>query len=166
MFCPNCGAKLQEGSAKCSQCGEIFSASGATSDGNAFKGFLILLVSYFTMPVKTLKITIRQLKELGAKGSLEVEETEIPHLTWLGIAGHFVASLVIVLIVVAGVVMGLLSLKALDYSAKEAFKGLIMNPIYGVLIAIAANWFIMVWLELLLLVVNITNNIKKIAGKS
>jgi hypothetical protein len=111
-------------------------------------------------------MTIQQLKELGEKGRLDIEETEIPHLTWLGIAGNFVASLVIVLIVAAGVVKGLLSLKDLDFSVEKALFWLIVNPIGGVLFAILANWVIMLWLEILFLLVYISNNIKKIANKS
>lgn len=163
MFCPNCGKQIPVGSAKCPQCGGLL--SGIKTEGGAFKGFIILLMSFFTMPLKTLKITLHQLRELGGKGSLEVEDTEIPHLTWLGIAGHFVASFVIILLVIGGVVVGLFSLKALDYSVKTAIGGLVMSPIIGVFLAIAANWLLMVWLELLLLMVNIANNINKIADK-
>jgi hypothetical protein len=111
-------------------------------------------------------MTIQQLKELGEKGRLDIEETDIPHLTWLGIAGNFVASLVIVLIVAAGVVIGLLSLGDLDHSVEKALFWLIISPIGGVLFAILANWIIMLWLEILLLLVYISKDIKKIANKS
>mgnify|MGYP001559294102 CR=1 FL=1 len=166
MFCPNCGAKVFEGSTKCSQCGEVFAAIGTKTGEGAFKGFLILLVSYFTMPLKTLKITLQQLRSLGMKGSLEVKNTEIPHLTWIGIAGHFVASFVIILIILGSVIAGLKSLEKLKYSAVDAFVGLIGYPIGGILVAIFADWFIMVGLEILLLWVSITNDIKKIADKN
>lgn len=165
MFCPNCGAKAAEGSARCSQCGEVFGATGVKTDGGAVKGFFILIASFFMMPVKTLKLTAQQLRELGGKGSLDTDATEIPHLTWLGVAGHFFASFVVVLIIIVGVAKGLLSLKAFEDSAKEAIGGLILSPILGVIAAIAANWLIMIWLELLLLLVNIANDIKKIANK-
>lgn len=165
MFCPNCGNPVSEGSVKCVNCGGALGVA-IKPQGSAGKGFFILLLSFFTMPLKTLKMTIQQLKELGEKGSLDVKETEIPHLTWLGIAGNFVASLVIVLIVVSGVVTGLWSLRHLDYEVEKAFFGLIIYPIGGVFFAILANWAIMLWLEILLLLVYISNDIKKIANKS
>ncbi len=166
MFCPSCGTKVIEGSSKCSQCGEVFVAIGTKIEGGAFKGFLILLVSYFTMPLKTLKITLRQLRELGGKGSLEVKDTDIPHLTWLGIAGHFVASVVIILIFIISVLAGLKSLGKLKYSATDAIGGLILYPIGGIILAILADWFIMVGLEIILLWVSITNDIKKMADRN
>jgi hypothetical protein len=165
MFCSNCGNPVSEGSVKCANCN---AALGVTikPQGSAGKGFLVLLISFFTMPLKTLKMTIQQLKELGEKGRLDIKETDIPHLTWLGIAGNFVASLVIVLIVTAGVIKGLLSLGDLDHAVEKALFWLIINPIGGVLFAILANWIIMLWLEILLLLVYISKDIKKIANKS
>lgn len=165
MFCSGCGAKVALGSAKCPQCGEVLGSGGAVSTGSAFKGFIILLLSWFTMPLRTLKITLVQLRELGGKGSLDVEDTETPHLTWMGIAGHFFSSIVIVLILIGGVVTGILSLKAWDYSKQTAIGGLIASPIIGVFAAIAADWLIMIWLEILLLMVYIAKDIKKMANK-
>lgn len=165
MFCSGCGAKIALGSAKCPQCGEVLGFGGSVSAGNAFKGFILLLVSWFTMPLRTLKITLVQLRELGGKGSLDVKDTETPHLRWLGIAYNFLSSLVIVCILIIGALKGIDSLKAWEYSKQDAIKGFILSPIIGVFVAIAADWLIMIWLEILLLMVYIAKDIKKIANK-
>ncbi|MEW5804967.1 MAG: zinc ribbon domain-containing protein [bacterium] len=164
MFCPNCGKQIPEGSAKCPQCGEVLREI-TRADGGAIMGFFLLLASFFTMPLKTLKITAVQLREIGGKGKLKVEATEVPHLTWLGVAGHLLASIAVILIVVIGVIRGLSSLKHLKYSASDAIGGLLINSIGGAFIAIFADWVIMISLELLLLWVSIANDIKKIGHK-
>lgn len=165
MFCSGCGAKVALGSARCPQCGEVLGFGGSVITGNAFKGFIILLVSWFTMPLRTLKITLVQLRELGGKGSLDVEDTETPHLTWLVIAGNFLSSLVIALILILGVLIGINSLKAWEYSKQDAIRGFIVSPIIGVFAAIAVDWLIMIWREILLLMVYIAKDIKKIANR-
>lgn len=164
MFCPNCGKQIPEGSANCPQCGEVFREITRVA-GRAIFGFFLLLASFFTMPLKTLQITALQLREIGGKGKLDIKATEIPHLTWLGIAGHLLASIVVILIVAIGLIKGLASLKHLKYSAGDALGGLIVNTIGGVFLAIIADWVIMISLELLLLWVGIANDIKKIAHK-
>ncbi len=90
-------------------------------EGAIIKGFLILMGSFFTMPIKTLKITAQELREVGSKGKIDTGSTNIPHLTWLEIAGHLVISITVIVIVVAGLLMGLMSLKDIRYSAASAF---------------------------------------------
>lgn len=173
IFCSNCGSKVVEGCVQCSQCGEMLASTSVNNvDKGAFTGLLILVTSFFLMPLKTLKITRQQLRELSERGDPGIRDTEVPHLTWLGIAGHFVASLAIILLIIAGIVKGLLSLQHMEYSyryfnysTKDALWGLLVNSIGGVFAAIAANWVIMIWLELMLLLVNIANNIKKLSDK-
>ncbi|MBT9168898.1 MAG: hypothetical protein DDT19_02249 [Syntrophomonadaceae bacterium] len=165
MFCSKCGANIVEG-AKCPKCGEAGAVSGLKTEGSAFMGFLILLASFFTMPLKTLKRTLQQLRELGGKGKLEAKDTDIPHLTWLGIAGNFVASLAVAVILAVSAVKALSSLQGIKYSVSSAIGGFLLNLIGGVLAAIAADWIVMVWIEILTLMVIITNNVKKIASKS
>jgi len=164
MFCPSCGKQIPEGSAKCPQCGEVLKEV-TRAEGGAILGFFLLLASFFTMPLKTMQITAVQLREIGGKGKLDVESTEIPHLTWLGIAGHLIASIAVILIVVIGVIKGISSLTHLRYSAGDAIGGLLVNTIGGLFLAIIADWLIMISLELLLLWVGIANDIKRIGHK-
>jgi len=164
MFCPNCGKQIPEGSTKCHQCGEVLREI-TRAEGGAIMGFFLLLASFFTMPLKTLQLTALQLREIGGKGKLDIAATEIPHLTWLGVAGHLLASMAVILILVIGVFKGVSSLTHLKYSAGTAIGGLFLYTIGGIFLAIIADWLIMIFLELLLLWVGIANDIKKIAYK-
>lgn len=167
MFCSNCGTQLPEGSVRCTNCGatlnefNISAAISSAAKSGAIKGFFILLVSFFVMPLKTLRLTVQQLRAIGSRGALDVESTDVPHLTWLKTAGNLIASIVGVICVVSGIGMGLASLGDFRYSAGSAIGGLIGYPIAGVLLAIVADWLIMFWLELMQLWVNIANDIKQ-----
>jgi hypothetical protein len=165
MFCSNCGTTLPEGTAKCTSCGQSLGMDFGVPTSGAIKGFFILVVSFFTMPVKTLKITATELREIGNRGALDVKTTNIPHLTWLVAASHVLASIVIVLIILWGVVKGLMSLKDLEYDAKGALLGLVGYPLGGVLGAAVADWLIMIFIETLMLWVNIANDTKRVADK-
>jgi len=171
MFCPECGKTVEEGTVFCSECGaRVSEAFGkkevVAGEGGAVKGFFLLLASFFMMPLKTLRLTVYQLRELGRKGSLEVEATGIPHLTWLGIAGYLFVSIAVILIFVIGVIMGLSAFFArIKYSPAEALGMLLLGPIGGVFLAVIADWLIMISLEILGLWTGIANNIRAIEQK-
>jgi hypothetical protein len=112
------------------------------------------------MPLKTLRLTVQQLRTIGSRGALDVESTDIPHLSWLKTAGNLIASTVVVIFVVWGIGAGLASLGDIHRSPSGAILGLIAYPIGGLLSAIVADWLIMFWLELMQLWVNIANDIK------
>jgi len=161
MFCSSCGTQLPEGSVRCTNCGatlnefNISAAISSAANSGAIKGFFILLASFFVMPLKTLRLTVQQLRAIGSRGALDVESTDVPHLSWLKTAGNLIASIVVVICVVSGIGKGLATLW--DGSA---IGGLIGYPIAGLLFAIVADWLIMFWLELMQLWVNIANDIK------
>jgi hypothetical protein len=67
-------------------------ALSALTQSGAVKGFFILVLSFFMKPLRTLRMTAKHLREIGAKSALEVENTNVPHLTWLGVAGNVIAS--------------------------------------------------------------------------
>lgn len=157
MFCSNCGSQLPEGSTTCSKCDINIAAVSKTE--NAFLavllGFLILLLSYFTMPFKTLKLSIAQLKEVGAKGKFDVASTEIPHLTWMGVAGCVLGSMLVVVVIVVSIVMGL----------GQGGVAIIVSPLIGFIVAITLDWSIMIWIEIIMLLASITNDVRKIANR-
>lgn len=163
MFCPNCGKQIPDESTKCPNC-QMANIVINTQSG-VVKGFFLLLLSFFTMPINTLKITAILLKEIGNEGKFDIRATEIPHLTWLSIAGRFLASIIVVSIFTIGVLKGLMSLRHLHQSVGDAIGGLLVSIIGGVFFAIIANWVIMISLELLLLWVGIANDIKRIGSK-
>lgn len=133
-------------------------------EGSPVAGFFILIAAFFSMPVKTLKITIQELRMVSNKG-LDVAATDIPHLTWLHVAGHLFISIIVVVIVVLGILWGLYSLKNIRYSPTSAIGGLILYPVGGAFAAILADWFMAIGLELLGLWSGMANDIKKISQR-
>jgi len=170
MFCPKCGTRVPDGSSHCSNCGAALAGSslkaGAVqiAQSSAVKGFFVLWGMWFTMPLKTLKLCARQLREFGQAGSLETS-SDLPHLSWVRVAGGTIASIGIVIFIAIGVIKGLMSLGDFRYSAGRAFGGLIGYPIGGFFAAIVWDWFVMTWfVEMLGLWVGMANDIKKLAS--
>lgn len=165
MFCSNCGENIPDGSLKCPKCGHPTGIGGTIQqefEGGAIKGFFLMILYFFTMPLKTLRLTKTSLQAVGAKGALDVGHTSVPHLTWLVVASNLVASLVIIGFILWGVGKGIMSLGDFKYSAKDALSGLIGYPLAGLLFAAIADWVIMIGIELLSLMVNISNDVRKI----
>lgn len=165
MFCENCGAKLSENSIKCDKCGHLVIEELLTSSSGGLKGFFVLVVSFFTMPIKTLKITVQELRDIGCKGSLDIETTDVPHLTWLMAASHILASTVIVVIIIGGLGKALMSLQAIQYSVQGALTECFAYLVGGLLGATAADWGVMLTFEVLGLAVTVANGIKKISDR-
>lgn len=138
----------------------------AAAQSGAVKGFVVLIVSFFTMPLKTLRLTVQQLREVGAAGTLGLGSTTLPHLSWLRVAGNFVVSAVIVGILLYGLYQGVMSLGQLKYSAQSAIGGLIWKPIAALFVAVAADWVIGFVLELLGILVVISNDVRSIASRN
>jgi hypothetical protein len=176
MFCTSCGAQMPVNAIKCPQCGTSMGTAAATAaasaalsaaaQSGAVKGFVVLVISFFTMPLKTLRLTVQQLREVGAAGSLGLGTTTLPHLTWLRVAGNFVVSVVIVGILLTGLYQGVMSLGQLKYSATSAIGGLIWKPLAALFVAVAADWVIGFVLELLGILVVISNDVRSIATRS
>ena len=80
-------------------------------------------------------------------------------------AGNFLASVAITLIIAVGVVKGLMSIGDFRYSASDAVLKVIGYPILGVFVAIFTDWVIMIWIELLSSLMYISNNVKKLADR-
>jgi hypothetical protein len=165
MFCPSCGTKLPETASTCSNCGEVLRRA-ASPEGSLAKGFIVLITSFFTMPLRTLKLAGKRLREIGDKGKFDIEATEIPHLTWGIATGQVLASTLAILSVSVGVIKGLMSLKYSQYDTNRAVVGLLGFPLFGILVAIALDWITMYSIEILSLWVSIANHMKKMADKS
>lgn len=169
MFCTNCGGQMPSNAIKCPQCGTSMGAAAASAaisaaaQSGAIKGFFVLVVSFFTMPLKTLRLTVHQLREVGAAGTLGLGTTRLPHLSWLRVAGNFVLSTVIVVILLVGLYQGVMSLGALKYSASSAIGGLIWKPLAALMVAVLADWVIGFFLELLGILEEIANDVRSIA---
>lgn len=169
MFCPNCGTQNADNAARCGSCGTHFTGAalraGAAqlAQSGVVKGFFVLWGAWFMMPFKTLRITAQQLREIGG-GGLDVAN-DIPHLTWVRVAGGTVASIAVLLILAAGIIKALAGLGNIGSNTGGALLGLIGYPSGALLIAIVMDWFVMMGTEMLGLWVGISQNIKKLAAR-
>jgi hypothetical protein len=186
MFCPNCGSANEEGAKFCDNCGrEIFYRQSGGSSGSrafrggasesAFKGFFILIAAYFTMPIKTIRLTFSELRDVGSGEKFDLEATELPHLTWMTVAGHLVTTMVLFIITFLTTIYTLKNFYNI-FNPSSSFFGaadslstriitFLGTPITGALLAVAANWILMMSLELLTILIGIANNVKKVAHK-
>lgn len=166
MFCPNCGTEVADNVLACGTCGHTLYEQQTTaedssdlssddSEGSALKGFFILIVSFFSMPIKTIKRTFALLREVGSKGALDIGGTAVPHLTWLVVASNLVASLVVVGLILYGLFSGISGLSRNPASALGTMVG-------GFFFAVIADWLVMFFIETLSLWVKIANDIRVI----
>jgi hypothetical protein len=87
----------------------------------------------------------------------------VPHLTWLTVAGHVLASIVVIVTIIIYVYLGF---KLFDKNYfLESLGRLIANMLGGIFFSIIANWVIMILLELLTISIGVANNIRRIAAK-
>lgn len=170
MFCPNCGTQNDDNAPRCSNCGAHFTGAALRAGAaqiarsGVVKGFFVLWGAWFTMPFKTLRITAQQLREIGG-GGLSVAN-DIPHLTWVRVAGGTVASIAVVLILAAGIIKALAGLGDIRWNTSGALLGLIGYPLLALLIAIVTDWFVMMGTEMLGLWVGMSQNIKKLGARA
>ena len=62
-------------------------------------GILVLIGSFFTLPVRWIKETGSRLAEIGERRSVVVEQTEdVPLLSWLLVCGRMVIALAAILV--------------------------------------------------------------------
>jgi len=169
MFCPNCGTQNADNALRCASCGTHFTGAALRAGAvqiarsGVVKGFFVLWGGWFTMPFKTLRITAQQLREIGG-GGLDVAN-DVPHLTWVRVAGGTLASIVVLVVLAAAIIKGLAGLGDIRWNTSGALLGLIGYPLLGLLIAIALDWFVMMGTEMLGLWLGISQNIKKLASR-
>jgi hypothetical protein len=160
MFCSQCGTQNSDDSTRCSSCGATLRQAaknplGAIGESSAFRGLLVLIVSFFTMPLRTLKIMSSMLRSVGERGAFDTESSSVPHLTWIQSAGT-------VLVVVAMFGAGLTCLVAGIAGGGASFVLMLFAAPFAM---IAVNWVGMAAIETLGLSVDIANNIKKLASR-
>jgi hypothetical protein len=135
-----------------------------TNDNSIWKGMRVLLLSWFIMPFKTLRVSARQLRELGAAGALDISG-ETPHLSWVRVAGGAVASLAIVAALVGGIGKGLASLGDFQYSPGLSIGGFVLYPLLGLIFAVLVDWSIMMSVEVLGLCLGLAKDAHRMASR-
>ena len=111
MFCTNCGVKVIEGSAHCTSCGTRVDAAAPdassyetgynSGDSSIPKGCLVLIVSFFTMPIKTAHVAANQLRQIGRTGTVETTD-DFPHLSWVSAVLPTLATIASILFILYG----------------------------------------------------------------
>jgi hypothetical protein len=160
MFCSQCGTQNADDSLRCTSCGAALRQAAqspirAIGESSALRGLIVLIVSFFTMPLRTLKIMSRMLREVGERGAFDTESSSVPHLTWIQTAGT-----VLVVIAMFGVGLGCLVTGAA--AGGGSFALMLLAAPFAM---IGVNWVGMAAIETLGLSVDIANNIKKLAAR-
>lgn len=165
MFCSECGTQNSNDSLRCTNCGAALRSAAAPNplqaigESSAFKGLLVLAVSFFTMPIRTVKIMGRMLREVGERGAFDTESSSVPHLTWIQTAG---VVLVVLGMVGAGLGCILSGLVAMAAGSAGTFVLMLLAAPFAM---VGVNWAGMWVIETLGLAVDIANNIKKLASR-
>ena len=160
MFCSQCGTQNADDSLRCTSCGaalrhSVQSSVRAIGESSAVRGLAVLIVSFFTMPLHTLKIMSRMLREVGERGAFDTESSSVPQLTWIQTAGT-------VLVVIAMFGAGLACLVTGAAAGGGSFVLMLLATPFAM---IAVNWVGMAAIETWGLSVDIANNVKKLASR-
>lgn len=147
MFCTNCGTKIVPGSANCTGCGAAVDGGGQQAapqaaygaqygggDASLPKGCLVLIVSFFTMPIKTAGVAAVELRRIGRTGSLTTDN-DFPHLSWFKAVLPVIATIVSTLIVFYGF--------AQLFTGYEQMTSRIGKFVGSLFVAIVVDWVIM-----------------------
>jgi hypothetical protein len=169
MFCSTCGTQVPDDANRCTNCGAAMRSSpgaalASVASSGAVKGFFILIASWFTMPLKTMKLTAAQLREIGTKGAFDIS-SDLPHLSWVRVAGGVLACAAVFGVLIYFLIQAFRSLGEMNYSVQEALTDFIKYLILGALGAVIADWAVMYLVELISLWVGTANNIKKMADR-
>ena len=169
MFCSNCGTQVSDDAIRCTNCGASLrtgpgAALAAVASSGAVKGFLILIGSWFTMPLKTMKQTAAQLREIGSKGAFDVS-SELPHLNWMRVAGGVLACAAVFGVIIYCLIQAFRSLGEMSYSVQDGLTDFIKYLIMGGLGAVVADWVTMYLVELIALWLSMASSLKKMADR-
>ena len=152
MFCTECGSKIEAEALHCTQCGASVSSNASPSanhgpgvrateyiadEASLPKGCLVLVLSIFTMPIKTAHVAASELRRMGRAGSLDADN-DFPHLSWLKAVQPVVATIVSILIVLYGFIRLFTGDEYTPFSQK------IGTAVGSIFVAIAADWAIMI----------------------
>ena len=108
-------------------------------------GVLVLIGSFFTLPVRWIRQTGSTLAEIGERRSVVVEESEdVPLLNWLVVCGRLVIAVAAILVYLAIIIAAISAAISDDNGA----AGIILAVLFGWIPSILLLWFLGVWLEL------------------
>lgn len=152
MYCTSCGTKVQEGSAHCTSCGAALAQSNPTissysSEPGIPQGCLVLFVSIFTMPIKTAQLAGHELRTIAKTGVLSTD-SDFPHLSWYKAVLPVIATFCSACVLIFGILSAFGGLVTGYGFEIDDFFGVLIGSILG---AIAIDWLIMIFGELLMI---------------
>jgi hypothetical protein len=117
-------------------------------------GFIIVLISFFTLPFRFIRQIWSELSEIGRKKSVTLEGAEeLPLLNWLLVLGRALISI--------GAILAYIFL-IIAAAASDSGGAIVLAIIFGPLLSIVIIWFYGVFLELLSLQIVLVRNSRKI----
>ena len=136
-----------------------------------FKGLLIVIVSFFTLPIRFIRQTFEALAQIGAQGSVTpTGEERIPFLNWLLASGRVVLLLIGALQIVITPFLSGWQSRGFFGTSEFSFSSFLGGIVLGAIWAFLTIWWGAVLLELLSLAILLVNNtrdtVKALSGMS
>jgi hypothetical protein len=123
---------------------------------DAIVGFVVVLISFFTLPLRFIQQSWAELSEIGRKKAVELEGAEeLPLLSWLIVLGRALISIGAVLIYIFLII-------AAAASGDDSAGAVVLAIIFGPLVSILFIWYLGVVLELLSLMIVLARNTRRI----
>ncbi|HXK34580.1 MAG TPA: hypothetical protein VNM91_11280 [Dehalococcoidia bacterium] len=118
----------------------------------AVVGFFIVVVSFFTLPIKFLKRAWDELAAIGKRGSVELDDSDdLPFLSWLLILGRS-------LIALGAVLLYLLVILAASSSEDNAAAAVVLAILFGPLLSLVFIWLYGMLLEFISVQILVARN--------
>jgi hypothetical protein len=119
-------------------------------------GFIIVLISFFTLPFRFIRQSWSELSEIGRNRSVELEGAEeLPLLNWLLVLGRALISIGAILIYIFLIILA-------AASGDDSGGAIVLTIIFGPLLSILFIWFYGVLIELLSLQIVLVRNSRRI----
>jgi hypothetical protein len=116
-------------------------------------GFVIVLISFFTLPFRFVGGVWRELSEIGRRKSVVLEGSEeLPLLNWLLVLGRSLVAITAILSYLLIVIAG----------ASDGGSSMVLAIIFGPLLSMAIIWFYGVILEFVSLQIVVARNSRSI----
>jgi len=123
---------------------------------DAIIGFVVVLISFFTLPFRFIQQSWSELSEIGRKKTVELEGAEeLPLLSWLIVLGRALISIGAILIYIFLII-------AAAASGDNSGGAVVLAIIFGPLASILFIWYLGVVLELLSLMIVLARNTRRI----
>ncbi len=124
---------------------------------NGIIGFVVIVISFFTLPFQFLRRSWTELSEVGERRSVaEQEDEQLPQLNWLLVAGRMVIAIAAILLYVFII---------LSAAFSESTSALVLAILFGWLVSVVVIWVNGLLLELISLQIVLVQNTREILSE-